>query len=157
MSKRIIVLGVGNIVLGDEGFGVRAMEKLRDSGKYGEDIEFIDGGTLGMELLPFITGADCLLILDAVRGDGEPGKAYRFTGTEVAVHFAEKLSAHEIGIQDVLTTLELTGQAIPMVTVIGAEPLRLEAGIELSKTMETALPEICRLAAVELNNWTAGK
>ena len=153
MMPRIIVLGIGNIVLGDEGFGVRAMEQVRDSAEYGDNIEFIDGGTLGMELLPFITGTDRLLILDAVKGDGGAGKVYCFRGDEVDAHFADKLSAHEIGIQDVLTVLKLTGQEIPEVVVIGAEPFVMEAGLDLSVGMAAVLPTVCRMAREEILNW----
>lgn len=154
MSARITVLGIGNIVLGDEGFGVRAMEMVRDSADYPETVEFFDGGTLGMELLPFISGTDKLLILDAVSGEA-PDKVYVLRGAEVDAHFADKLSAHEIGIQDVLTVLKLTGAKMPEVTVIGAGPHNLSAGTELSAEMQAFLPEVCRLARAEIMSWLA--
>ena len=153
MGLNITVLGIGNIVLGDEGFGVRAMEHLQQTSEYADDVEFLDGGTLGMELLPFITGIDRLLIIDAVRGGGKPGDIYIFRGDEVDAHFADKLSAHEIGIQDVLTALKLTGREIPEVVVVGAEPLCLDAGTNLSPVMIKALPGVCQLAAAEINRW----
>lgn len=156
MTPRITVLGIGNIILRDEGFGVRVMEALRDSGDYGDDVQFLDGGTLGMELLMFLMDTKCLLILDAVRGEGEKGKLYYFSGEAVDSHFQEKLSAHELGIQDVLTLLRLTGKEIPQVTVIGAEPEDLSVGTELSPQLETLVPKAVEMARAELVKWNVG-
>ena len=153
MQPRITVLGIGNVLLSDEGFGVRVMEELQRSGDFGEDVQFLDGGTLGMELLMFLMDTRCLLILDAVRGEGEKGELYCFRGEEVECHFQEKLSAHELGIQDVLTLLKLTGREIGQVTVIGAEPERLEAGLDLSDGMKKMVPQAVAEARSELAKW----
>ena len=75
------------------------------------------------------------------------------TGSEVRAHFREKLSAHEVGIQDVLTMLELTGKAIPEVVVIGAQPFSLEAGVELSLQMSKLLPKVADMAIDILKSW----
>ena len=149
----ITVLGIGNVVLSDEGFGVRAAERLDAMYGFPENVQVLDGGTLGLELLRFVTGTKKLLILDAVQTDERGGGCYRFAGEEAKAHFREKLSAHEIGIQDVLTFLEITGKPPEEVVVIGAAPIRMEAGLALSSGMEALLPTAAAMAAEELARW----
>jgi hydrogenase maturation protease len=139
----------------DEGFGVRdggsgwRRRYVVPSGT----VQVLDGGTLGMELLRFVTGTQRLLVLDSINGGQAPGTTFAFRDGEVAAHFQAKLSAHEVGIQDVLTLLAVTGRPIPKVTVIGAQPYELEAGVELSQGMEALLPRIEAMALAELADW----
>ncbi len=149
----VTVLGIGNIVLQDEGFGVRVAEALEAGYVFPDTVQVLDGGTLGMELLRFVTGTQRLLILDAVKGGGQPGDRYRFTDTAVMAHFQDKLSSHEIGIQDVLALLTVTGKGIPEVVVLGAEPFGLEAGTELTAPMAALVPELVQQALAELGRW----
>ena len=151
----ITVLGIGNIILRDEGFGVRAMEYLRDGWNFPEEVRLLDGGTLGPELLHFVTGTQRLLILDAIAGDSAPGTVYRFENDAVMAHFQEKLSSHEIGIQDVLAWLTVTDRAIPQVVVLGMQPYELSAGLTLSPEMAAALPSFAARAVEELVRWGA--
>ena len=150
---RVTVLGVGNVLLTDEGFGVRVAEALDVAYEFPDDVQVLDGGVLGMELLRFVTGTEKLLILDALKEGGADGKCRRLTGDEVKAHFREKLSAHEIGVQDVLTFLEVTGKPIGEIVVIGAEPKSLEAGLSLSTEMEPRVAEAAAMAAEELTHW----
>ena len=149
----VTVLGIGNIILRDEGFGVRAVEYLEEHFSFPADVRLLDGGTLGPELLHFVTGTQHLLILDAVSGDGAPGTAYRFEDDAIMAHFQEKVSSHEIGIQDVLAWLTVTDRAIPNVVVLGMQPYDLSAGLTLSTAMEAALPAFAQRAAEELRAW----
>ena len=152
-TNEITVLGIGNIILSDEGFGVRVVEYLQDNYKFPDNIALIDGGTLGIELTQFITGTKKLLIIDSIDGGKEPGTSFYLAGEELKTHFREKISAHEVGIQDVLTMLELTGKAIPEVVVIGAQPYSLEAGVELTEQMKTLIPTIADRALEILKSW----
>lgn len=152
-ATEITVLGIGNIVLRDEGFGVRVAEYLAAHYTFPEQVQILDGGTLGMELLRFVGGTKRLLLLDAVRGEKAPGETYRLAGAEVAAHFQDKLSAHEIGIQDILTLLTLTGKPVPEVVVLGAEPVDMSAGMTLSPALSTLVPEMARRAVEELALW----
>ena len=151
-APEITILGIGNIVLKDEGFGVRVMEALNESYEWPENVQLLDGGTLGMELLRFVSGTKKLLIIDAIKGE-EPGTVYRFAGDSVSDHFNEKLSAHEIGIQDVLTVLKLGGHDMPETVVMGAVPADMEAGMELSLELQAKVPALCDLALKELAVW----
>ena len=149
----VTVLGIGNIILRDEGFGVRAVEYLEEHYRFSPDVRLLDGGTLGPELLHFLTGTEKLLILDAVSGDGAPGTVYRFENDAVMAHFQEKVSSHEIGIQDVLAWLTVTERAIPNVVVLGMQPYEVTAGLSLSPEMAAALPHFAHRAVEELVRW----
>lgn len=149
----ITVLGIGNVILRDEGFGVRVVEYLDACYDFPEQVQLVDGGTLGVELLQFVTGTGRLLVIDSINGGGEPGQMFRFRNEAVMEHFQDKLSAHEVGIQDVLAALAVTGQRIPEVVVIGAQPFDLGAGVELSPGMQALLEPVAGKALAELCRW----
>jgi len=152
-TKEITVLGIGNIILSDEGFGVRVVEHLKENFIFPDNVQLIDGGTLGIELTQFIIGTKKLLIIDSIDGDKPAGTIFHLVGDEIKNHFNEKISAHEIGIQDVLTMMEITGKIIPEVVVIGAQPFSLEAGVELTDDMQKILPQIVDKSIEILQNW----
>jgi len=149
----ITVLGVGNVILRDEGFGVRVIEYLDRHYTFPDNVQLVDGGTLGIELTQYVTGTKNLLIIDSINGGDVPGKTFRFENDAVMEHFQDKLSAHEVGIQDVLALLAVTDQRIPHVVVIGAQPYDLEAGVELSPGMQALLPVMAENAVKELRAW----
>ena len=147
------VLGIGNIILSDEGFGVRVVEYLEKNFTFPDNVNLIDGGTLGVELTHFITGTKRLLIIDSINGGCEAGKIFHLRGDEIKTHFAQKISAHEVGIQDVLTMLELSDKKIPHVELIGAQPYSLEAGTELTAQMSKLVPVFADKAVEILHSW----
>ena len=149
----VTILGVGNVILRDEGFGVRVAEYLDAHYEFPENVQIVDGGTLGIELTQYITGTNRLLVIDSINGGAEPGTLFRFHNDAVMDHFQEKVSAHEVGIQDVLALLTVTGHKIPEVIVIGAQPYDLEAGVELSDGMQKLLPQVAAQALDELKAW----
>ncbi|MBE8951950.1 MAG: HyaD/HybD family hydrogenase maturation endopeptidase [Quinella sp. 1Q7] len=146
------VLGVGNTILSDEGFGVRVVEYLQKNFTFPENVALVDGGTLGVELTHFITGTRRLLIVDSIDGGTIPGTTFHLRGGELRAHFAQKISAHEVGIQDVLTMLELTGK-MPHVELIGAQPFSLEAGVELTEPMRKLVAPFAERAVEILRGW----
>lgn len=149
----VTVLGIGNVILRDEGFGVRVAEYLDSHYEFPDDVQIIDGGTLGIELTQYVTGCQKLLVIDSINGGKTPGTVFRFHNDAVMAHFQDKLSAHEVGIQDVLAFLQVTGHAIPEVVVIGAQPYDVEAGVGLSTGMKKILPNMVEQALKELSAW----
>ena len=147
----ITVLGVGNVILRDEGFGVA--EYLDRHYEFPEEVQVIDGGTLGIELTQYVTGTKKLLVIDSINGGAEPGTRFHLHNDEVMMHFQDKLSAHEVGIQDVLALLTVTGRKVPEVVVLGAQPFDLEAGVELSPGMMDLLPAVVEEAIGVLKDW----
>ena len=152
-AAEITVLGIGNIILSDEGFGVRVVEFLKKNYEFPQNVNLIDGGTLGVELTHFIIGTKKLLIIDSIDGGAEGGKIFHLRDDEILNHFTQKISAHEIGIQDILTMLEVTGKKIPAVELIGAQPFSLDAGINLTPQMEKLLPIFAQKALEILTAW----
>ena len=147
------VLGIGNTILSDEGFGVRVVEYLQKNFTFPENVNLIDGGTLGVELTHFVTGTQRILIIDSIDGGVAPGTTFHLRGDEIHAHFAQKISAHEVGIQDVLTMLELSGKKIPRVELIGAQPFSLDAGVELTEPMKKLVPIFADKAVEILRSW----
>ncbi len=152
-KNEVTILGIGNVILRDEGFGVRVAEYLDKHYEFPESVQIVDGGTLGIELTQYVTGTEKLLVIDSINGGAEPGTTFRFHNDDVMEHFQDKLSAHEVGIQDVLGLLTVTGHKIPDVVVIGAQPYDVEAGVELSDGMMKLLPQMVEQALSELKNW----
>ena len=149
----VTILGVGNVILRDEGFGVRVAEYLDAHYDFPENVQIVDGGTLGIELTQCVTGTKKLLVIDSINGHAAPGTRFAFRDDDVLAHFQDKISAHEVGIQDVLALLTVTGRKIPTVTVLGVQPYDLEAGVELSDEMKALVPEVVEEALAELRRW----
>ncbi|MDR2187290.1 MAG: HyaD/HybD family hydrogenase maturation endopeptidase [Azonexus sp.] len=144
-----VVLGIGNILLSDEGVGVRVVEALAGD-DWPEDVQLIDGGTCGMELLEQLEDLDLLVVVDCVRGGRPPGTPVVLRDEAVPVFFRTKLSPHQVSLSDVLATLELTGRAPRQTVIIGIEPESLALGMELTPTVAARLPELLALTRGEL-------
>ncbi|SMC82364.1 HyaD/HybD family hydrogenase maturation endopeptidase [Sporomusa malonica] len=151
--EKIIVLGVGNILMQDEGFGVRVVEELTRRYAFPDNVQVLDGGTLGMELLRFIAGADRLLIIDAVNGGCAPGEFYQFANEEVKAYFRDKVSMHELGIQDVLAALELIEEPVKEVVVLGIQPAVIDVGLELSEIVQPGVDKAAAKTIEVLRSW----
>lgn len=149
----IAVLGIGNVLLSDEGLGVRALERMEELYDFPEEVQLIDGGTLGIDLLYHLEGVRKLLVLDAVSGGKPPGTLYVFKGEQVKTYFRRKVSMHEIGFQEVLALMEVMEKPIPEIVVMGIEPKSLELGTELSPEVEEKIPELIERALEQLREW----
>lgn len=149
-TGRVVVLGAGNLLLSDEGLGVRAIERLPLAYVLPPQVEIIDGGTCSMEMLEDLEGLDALIMVDAIRSGEAPGALLRLTGDAVPVFFRTKLSPHQIGLCDVLATLELLGRAPKYTAILGVEPQSLALGMELSPAVEAVMPTLLRMVVDEL-------
>jgi hydrogenase maturation protease len=139
---RTVVLGVGNLVMSDEGLGVRCIERLETSGALPAEVAIIDGGTSTNELLGELEHLDLLVVVNAVAGGGAPGSLVRLEGDRIPAAFSNKLSPHQHGINDLLATLQFLGRAPRRVVVLGLVPGRIALGLELSPEVEAALPAL---------------
>ena len=149
-----VVLGVGNILLSDEGFGVRVAEALLQRFRFSDEVDVLDGGTLGMELMRFLEGARRLILIDAVSGAGaEPGHFHELRGEAVCLYFRKKVSMHELGIQEVLASLEVMGKPIGEIVVFGVQPGSLEIGLDLTEPVARRLEEAVGKVICQLKNW----
>ena len=147
----VLVLGMGNILLEDEGLGIRALELLEQRYEIPPEVELMDGGTTGMGLLDDISGRQHLLVLDAVQTGEAPGTLVKLAGDEVPVYFGMRISPHQLGLSDVLATLELSGEQPAGVTVLGLVPLSLEMCLRLSDLVNARLDSLVEAAVNELD------
>jgi hydrogenase maturation protease len=149
---RALVLGVGNLLMQDEGIGVRTLEWLQ--AHYAcLDVEMIDGGTMGLDLLHYLEGLDHLLILDAVEAAKTPGEIIVLAGDDVPIFLSTKISPHQIGVQDLLATAQLKGYIPPELVIFGVQPGWLSVGLEMSPTVAAQIEPLGRLAVVQLEKW----
>lgn len=150
---RVLVLGIGNSLMTDDGFGVFVVQQLQRDYRFSDRVEVLDGGTLGLDLLPRLEGVDRLLILDAINMDAHPGEVFRLAGEDVPRAFANKLSVHQMGVQDLLAVAELQGHCPPELVVWGVQPESIEMHIGLSDSVAPALPRVVRAVIDELTSW----
>jgi hydrogenase maturation protease len=128
----VLVLGLGNILLSDEGVGVRIVEALDASHELPDEVESLDGGTSGMELLDMVAGRDCLIVADAVNAAGPAGRVIRLENDDIRMLFETRFSPHQLGLSDMLAALRLIDEAPRRVIVIGVVPENLKTGLDLS-------------------------
>lgn len=147
---RVVILGIGNLLLSDEGVGVRALEALWSSHQIPPEVNLIDGGTSAMEFLEDLEAVDLLIVLDAIQAKRPPGTFIRLSGDEVPVFFRTMLSPHQIGLSEVLASLELLGRAPREAVVLGVVPLTLKTAMKLSAPVEARLPDLVMAAVREL-------
>ena len=150
LVRPVLVLGMGNVLLEDEGLGVRALEALQSRYRIPEEVELLDGGTSGMSLLDQISGREQLLVLDAVQTDTPPGTLVRLADEDVPVYFSMRISPHQLGLSDVLASLEFSGEKPANVTVLGLVPESLEMSLELSEQIRKRLDALVDAAVDEL-------
>ncbi|WP_265947008.1 HyaD/HybD family hydrogenase maturation endopeptidase [Dechloromonas sp. A34] len=156
-SKRILVLGIGNILWADEGFGVRCVEALNADWEFPPQVELMDGGTQGLYLLPYVQEADCLLVFDAVDYGDPAGKLREVIGDQVPRFMgAKKMSLHQTGFQEVLMAAELTNKLPTELVLIGVQPEELEDyGGSLRDVVKAQIAPALELALSWLERWGA--
>jgi hydrogenase maturation protease len=147
---KVVVLGVGNLLMSDEGVGVRCVEALEAGYHFGGAVRCIDGGTSTHELLAELEDLDHLIIVDAVAFGAAPASLLRLEDDEVPAAFTTRLSPHQAGISDLLATLRFIGRAPRRVVLLGVEPARLSLDLALSPAVAARLPELCAQVVAEL-------
>jgi len=153
---KIGVMGVGNVLLKDEGFGVKLLYILKSKYDFPENVVLIDGGTAGIFLSPEIDHLDKLLIIDVVRAKGKPGDIKIYNKEDFFIgSLPLKLSPHQLGLQEVLLLNEIKGTCPKEVKLIGIVPKTVETGTTLSPEIERKLIEVEKLVLDILKDWGA--
>lgn len=149
----ITVLGIGNILLSDEGLGVVAVKRFAEEYEFPESVKVMDGGTLGIDLMYFLEGTEKLLVVDAVAGGKPPGTFYKIKNDDVKKYFKNKVSMHELGFQEVMALMELRGFPIKEIVILGLEPKSFATSLELSPEVEEKIPLLVEEIANQLREW----
>lgn len=147
---KVLVLGIGNLLLQDEGAGVRAVEAFERKYCAPACVEILDGGTSGIELLQYIRGKDHLILLDVVKSGNAPGIIIRLEGKDVPALFQKKISPHQLGISDLLATAQLIGKMPKRVVLFGIEPKSIGTGLEMSGEVGRNIGRLADMVADEL-------
>lgn len=148
--KKIVVLGVGNELLCDEGIGIHVAKELQKENILPPEVEVIEGGTNGFGLINIITDTDRLIVIDSIKGGSEPGTLYKFDIEDApGTPDLFKTSVHQIGILEVINLSSLIGKT-PKTTVIGVEPKSISTGMELSKEVRAKIPKVIELVTEEV-------
>jgi hydrogenase maturation protease len=154
-EKKVAVVGVGNILMGDEGIGVKVMEAVKKKVS-AKGVEFFDAGTALHALLPQLEGYKKMIVLDSVRGSELPGTAYRFTYQDLKKKRHEeparghRLSLHDVGIEETLSMAALTQDLPDEIIFIGIEPEKIELSESISQALQERMDEYVGLVEKEL-------
>ena len=150
--KTILVLGVGNTLLKDEGIGVHVIERMQAMSLLDEEVELLDGGVLGLDLIEPMEDREKVIIIDAVQGGEVPGTIYRLRRKDIEMGKDWHLSSlHDIDLPYVLNMAELMGKHIDPV-IIGVEPEDMSPGLELSPEIEAKIPEVIDMVFKEIES-----
>lgn len=148
-DSHTVVLGLGNILHSDDGVGPKALDRLRALPHLPEDVKLVEGGTLGLELLPHIWDVSYLLVVDAIDVGKEPGTILRVAGEELH-SLPGKGSIHQVGLADLLAALRVLARKPPKVVLLGVQPATTDWGTELSPAVETSLDSLVEKVLIEL-------
>lgn len=149
-QKEILVLGIGNTMLKDEGIGVRVAEKMMEM-SLPPEVEVMDGGIKGLDLLYYIEGRKKVIVVDAVKAGAPPGTLFRFTDNDLADKKGVMRSAHGIDFSDVIAAARFTGTKPAEVIFLGVEPYDLSVSMELSPKIEEMVPILINLVMKEID------
>ncbi len=141
MEQKINVLGLGNLILGDEAFGVEAVRYLEANNDFPANVNIIDGGTQGVYLLDYIESADCLLIFDAIIPQEYDFKVYVYQKEDLPAFIHRKMSSHQIGLSELLSIAKLHGKVPKEVALIGIPPISMKMNVGLTKEVQQLVPK----------------
>lgn len=136
-----LIMGIGNILLRDEGIGVRVVEAMRDV-VLPEGVELLDAGTAGADLLDLVADRAKVIVIDAIDADAQPGTVLRLKAEDLAPDEGAPISLHQLGLAQSLAMADQLGCAPREVVVFGIQPKTIETGLELTETVAAAIPSV---------------
>lgn len=151
--KKTLVLGLGNILLGDEGVGVRVVERLEALYDFPDGTQVLDGGTLALDLLPYVEDTDRLVVIDAADMGAEPGTVVRIVDEEVPTFLSIKVSPHQMGLADILSATRLRDLYPEELVLWGVQPGEIEATLELSAPVAAQVEALADGVLADLSRW----
>ncbi|MGD9732723.1 MAG: HyaD/HybD family hydrogenase maturation endopeptidase [Desulfamplus sp.] len=153
MAEKIMVLGVGNILYSDDGFGIKVVEKLESEYNFPDNVTIVDGGVLGINLLGVISSADRLIVVDTILNRGNPGDIHRLEGDAIPNRILGKNSLHQVDLLEALSLCRLMGN-VPKTVIIGVEPQDIETlNPELTPAIAQKVDHVVELILEELTQY----
>lgn len=149
-TVKVLVLGIGNLVMSDDGAGVRVVQGLQRNYRFPAAVRLLDGGTLGLDLLPELEGLDILIVIDAVETGLEAGSCVRLEGEALPIALETKISPHQMGLKDLLAVARLMGHSPKEMVLLGIQPACIEMDVELTPAVSAKLGELHQMVLDEL-------
>jgi len=151
MTKKIGILGIGNLLIGDEGFGIHTIQYLEENYSFPENVELVDGGTAGIYMSPFLEECDPVFVIDVVDIDEEPGSMHTFQLEDVrAGKISTRMSPHQLGLLEVIEICKLRDAAPSRVEFYCVVPADLEQDLVLSPIVEPRVPQMAEILVKRL-------
>jgi len=151
MPQKITILGIGNLLLKDDGLGIHALHLLKERYEFPEGVELVDGGVLGLGLMGVLTESEYVIVLDSIKNGGSPGQLHRVQDPQILTRMRAKNSLHEIDFLETLSACELLGKR-PRCVILGIEPKEIyQVDMELSKEVLSSMEPLIQLVIQELN------
>jgi hydrogenase maturation protease len=149
---RIVIVGAGNWLLSDEGFGVHVVKYLAENYEFPDEVEIFDAGTLGLSGAYALESADAVYVVDAVNGEGRPGEIRLYDKEHVMMldRIPGKLSPHQLGIREMLLVTQLRGKLPAELVLFGVIPVSLGPGIVLSPLVEISVKAMAQMLIADL-------
>ena len=155
---KTLILGVGNPLMSDEGIGIEAVKILLDKYKFPENVEIIDGGTQGLELLQYFENVKNLIIIDAVYSSKrKAGEIVVIPKENIKYYLKTKMSVHDVGLEDVISALDLIGQVPENMVIIGMIPEKIEFQVGLSETVKQSMENLVEEVLNQIRKWNVGE
>jgi len=149
--NKTLILGVGNYLMSDDGLSVHVLERLITEKDLPDNIDIVDGGTCGLDLLQYLEGISNLVIIDAIKTkNGIPGSIIRLEGDQIPAYLSLKISPHDIGLPDLLATAKLRDLYPENIVVFGIQPASLELGVALSPQVSAQVDTLIDLIMTQV-------
>lgn len=155
--NRINIIGLGNVLYGDEGFGVATLNSMQESATFPDSVHFIDGGTQGIYLLDYIESCDAVIVFDALVPLDYDRQVYVYRNEELPAFIHRKMSSHQMGFSEMLGIAKLHGKMPKEIVLIGVPPKDLELNIGLSPELALLLPQAVEEGMAIVNSWLQGE
>ena len=149
----ITILGLGNILMSDEGVGVHVVNEFQKRYAVPEHVEIVDGGAAGLDLIPFIEGREKVLMVDAVNFDQEPGFIDTIENEEIPIRLTQKASMHHLGLMDVLCIVRMSGNVPSELCIVGIQPKSLELGLDMTPEIWDKKDALIERVVQKLREW----
>lgn len=154
-ARKVLIIGVGNTLLQDDGAGVRVIEALRSEAE--EGFEIVDGGTLGLSLLPMVEDADAVIVVDASELEEPPGALKIFYGDAIDRQLSGKRrTVHEVALSDLFAAASIRGRCPSLRALVAIQPGCVEWGLEPTEAVAAAVPEACAAIRALARRWRGG-
>ena len=152
-ARKVLVLGLGNLVMSDDGVGVKVVQRLEREFRFPGQVDVMDGGTLGLDILPRLEGIEQLIVVDAVETGQSPGTLVRLAGDDIPLALETRLSPHQMGLKDLLAVSNLMGHTPREMVLVGIQPGSIRMGTELTPEVELHVKTMIATVLGELQGW----